>query len=284
MTVSRALRYAWLLIFTLLHQAAADCVGDTATYNESGLVVPFKNLCNKDISASVDFSDPTNEPSRASCIRRCVQKAPLCYGLDYVEDGSSRFNCWLMAGYFTENQTTASGSVNAAMLMPDFLSSLSGECIQLGIYDCWQKNGRVGTVTASSTAVSSATTNTASSASAAPTTRPGGSTSTMPASSSDSSLSTGAKAGIGAGIGVVALMGIFAAVFFLLRHWKKRNMSPQVTHGNELHPTEKYAGRANFNGMSELPSHEMQHERAELESPEPVHSQIRDGRLAASSR
>lgn len=285
MSFLRAFQYAWLLIYTLLGKAEADCIGDTATYNESGLVVPFKNLCNKDISASVDFNDPSNEPSRTYCLRRCVQKAPLCYGLDYVEDGSSQFNCWLMKGYFTEIQTTSSGSVNAAMLMPDFLSSLSGECIQLGIYGCWQKNGRVGTAIASSTAVSLASTNTAPIASSKTVSSPTSSTGALAASSSNSGLSTGAKAGIGAGVGIAALVGIITAVSLLIRRRSKRNRDAgDGIYVEELRPIEKYAGRANNDGVSELPAQDTQHGRAELESPEPLASHSRDAGLATSLR
>lgn len=190
-----------------------------------------------------------------------------------------------MKGYFTESQTTSSGSVNAAMLMPDFLSSLSGECIQLGIYGCWQKNGRVGTAIASSTAVSLASTNTASSASIATvSTSPSGSSS-IPASSSKSGLSTGAKAGIGAGIGIAALIGIIAAVFFLLkRRSKSISNAGDGIHVDEFRSSEKYAARANHHGMSELPAQDTQHGRAELESPEPLASQSRDAGLATSLR
>lgn len=280
-----AIRFSWLFILFFVHKAEADCVGDTATYNESGLVVPFKNLCNQDISASVDFSDPSNEPSRAQCISRCVQKAPLCYGLDYVEDGSSSFNCWLMSGYFTETQTTASRSVNAAMLSSEFRAALSGECIQLGIYGCWKKNGRVGTAVASSSVVSLPSTSTTSSPSAAPSVGTGGNLDSTSASSSAGSLSTGAKAGIGAGVGLAALLGIIALVVLLLRRHKKSNDSvQQVTRFDEQRPTEKYAGRSDFDGMSELPARDNEHGRAELESPEPIISRSGDSGFPVSSR
>lgn len=47
-----------LLVSTMA--APRDCQGDTSTYNQKDLVIPFKNLCGKDIQKPIDHADATH--------------------------------------------------------------------------------------------------------------------------------------------------------------------------------------------------------------------------------
>jgi hypothetical protein len=274
MNTMSAFRLSRLFGLLLIARASAqvDCTGDTYTYNQSGLVVPFRNLCGKDISAPVDFNDPTNELTRAACFDRCVRKAPLCYGFDYATPGYAQYSCWLMQGYFLESSAIPTDNVNAAMLSPDFLAGLSDDCRSLGLNGCFQKNGQLGTVTSQKSSTTtqfiSTTSSSASSSGAVATTStsvtPSSTNTARPTVSSSPSkgLSTGAKAGIGAGVGIAGLLAILAVVLVLLK--RRKRSAHYGTGPPQSHPVEKttvYSHRA------ELPAPQSHHTRAELESP-----------------
>ncbi|KAJ8112704.1 hypothetical protein OPT61_g4989 [Boeremia exigua] len=139
----RPLFRLWCLLPSLV-TAQEGCHGDTSIYNSNGLVVPFKNLCGKDIMKPVDFLDPTNERTWSDCLDRCVMKAPLCYGFDFTPYGTTAFSCWLMNATFSESDAIAqTRTVDAAMLSPEFLNSMSSDCKTLGLQGCFKKNGQI---------------------------------------------------------------------------------------------------------------------------------------------
>ncbi|KAL5120746.1 hypothetical protein ACEQ8H_001226 [Pleosporales sp. CAS-2024a] len=267
--------HAWLSLLSLLQLATAqsDCVGDTLTYNQSGLVVPFKNLCNKDISAPVDFRDPTNEPSRAYCLMRCVQKAPLCYGFDFAYPGGTNINCYLMQSPFPESSALYDPKGgNAAMLDPLFVAGLSSSCLTAGLYGCFTKNGQVQNSSSRTTSTIQTLSTTASITStvsdASGTTS--GSSSTLAPASRNNDLSPGAKAGIGVGVGVAGLLVIIGAVVLLLR--RRRKSSTQIAHEVPAPPyaMAKASTYAHRHHDVELPA-DHTHARSELESPPVEH-------------
>lgn len=255
MKIVRALQATLLSATTCIQFIAADCVGATATYNESGLIVPFENLCGQDITADVDFVDLLKEPSREHCLERCVQKAPMCYGFDYAEDDLQAFNCWLKQSAVNSGQTNASTRVNAAILMPEILGRLSPDCFSLGLHGCFKKNGQLGVVASSTASGSVATTSSAASS-----------------AGTGSGLSINAKAGIGAGLGAAAFLVIGAGVFWRLRRRRPNTLHVQRQHDvhavHELSPTEKHALALDGQELSEMPGQDTGHGRAELESTE----------------
>jgi hypothetical protein len=263
-----------LLAFTTTILAqSSSCAGDTSSYPLNGLIIPFKNLCGKDISAAVDFLDPTWETSFGDCMRKCVEKKPLCYGFDY-NLGPMQANCWLMNASFPESATTEALNprVDAAMLSSEILSGLSEDCKSLGLKGCWSKNGalaaasstaRTSTSTSTLRVVAAATTGLVTSSSGvttttAPSTTPG--TGTPPPVPSNG-LSTGAKAGIGAGVGAAALLFIGLAVIVLLKRRRKKSMQEditQVNHVPEKKPMAEYHPHPHphphpYSGTAELP-------------------------------
>lgn len=260
--------------------AQGGCRGDTSIYNLNGLVVPFKNLCGKDIQKVVDFLDPTDERTWSDCLDRCVMKAPLCYGFDFTPYGMTDYSCWLMNATFSESDaTTQTYTVDAAMLSSEFLNSLSSDCKTLGLQGCFQKNGQLGTSTrAVQTTAAAGQTSTqpnlvtlATIVTTAVTINAGGEVSTVvltmitvvstaaaattaPASDSNG-ISTGAKAGIGAGAGAIALIAILIAVVCVLkrRKRKKNNDNPPTYVGENEKIIDKDPHRR---GMAELQAHQ----------------------------
>ena len=250
-TSYRYVHLSWLLLSSPII-AQGGCRGDTSIYNQNGLVVPFKNLCGKDIQKVVDFLDPTDERTWSDCLDRCVMKAPLCYGFDFTPYGTTDFSCWLMNATFSESDAkTQTYTVDAAMLSSDFLAGLPNECRTLGLQGCFQKNGQLGvstpSVRTSSIAIPQASSQAnlvtpATIVTTAITTNAGGEVSTVvltvvtivsttgstatssPASTSNG-LSTGAKAGLGAGIGAVVLIAGLAAIFCMLKRKKRKQGS-----------------------------------------------------------
>jgi hypothetical protein len=260
MYYSRSLQHVGPIILLALTTSiiaqSSSCTGDTSSYPLNGLIIPFKNLCGKDISAPVDFLDPTWETSFGDCMRKCVEKKPLCYGFDY-NLGPMQANCWLMNASFPESATTEALNprVDAAMLSSEILSGLSEDCKSLGLKGCWSKNGalaaasstaRTSTSTSTQRIVAAATTGLVTSSSAvattaAPSATPG--TGTPPRAPSNNGLSTGAKAGIGAGVGVAALLFIGLAAIVLLKRRRNKDMqedTTQVNHVPEKKPMADY--------------------------------------------
>lgn len=288
MSISCLSLLSWLLWFLIITRtfAQSGCEGDTSTYNQNGLIVSFENLCGKDITAQVDFLDPTNELTWSDCLDRCVEKEPLCYGFDFTPPGTASFSCWLMNATFPESSAlTQSYPVDAAMLSPGVLSGLSDDCRTMGLLGCYQKNGQLGTGTTTTRIPSTTTrqrlptTSSVMTATTAVITGAGGGVttiimtvvagSTSTASSGpiphDGGLSTGAKAGIGAGIGVVVLLAGIAGGVFLLKRRKRR----EQTVGGTAHPdvSEKIVDEdSHRRGRAELPAYQSQYPRAELES------------------
>lgn len=263
----RSLFQTWSLLSSLV-AAQGGCRGDTSIYNLNGLVVPFKNLCGKDIQKVVDFLDPTDERTWSDCLDRCVMKAPLCYGFDFTPYGTTDFSCWLMNATFSESDAvTQTYTVDAAMLSPEFLNSLSGDCKTLGLQGCFQKNGQLGTgtgITSSATEMPSITSATLV-ATTAVTTKADGEVSTIVltmvtiasttaaatavSTSNSNGLSTGAKAGIGAGAGAIALVAIFLVAVCVLRRRKRKERAPLAYEGGN----EKVAyNDPHMQGMAEL--------------------------------
>jgi hypothetical protein len=263
----------WLSLFLLLvHRtlAQSDCSGPTIYYNESSLTIPFKNLCGKDISAGYDFPDPSIEPSRAYCLMRCVQKAPLCYGFDFRTPDGTGPNCYLMQAKFSESSAVYIGvNFSAGMLDAGVADGLAADCYKLGLFGCWKKNGQIsesgGTSTSSvmvSTRISMSLTATTSSVTGSSSNT--ASTSLPPLPSGG--LSTGAKAGIGAGVGAAALLVIIGLVVFILMR-RKRNTQP-VFDAAPPCTSDKNHGYAHHGGTTEL-SADQTEGRGELESPPP---------------
>ncbi|KAF2268573.1 hypothetical protein CC78DRAFT_377608 [Lojkania enalia] len=140
MSISCVFLLSWLTWNLIIRTSFAQsgCEANTSTYGQNGLVISFKNLCGRDIAAQVDFPDPTNELTRSDCINRCVEKAPLCYGLDFTRPGTVEFSCWFMNATFPESSALLqSYTVDAAMLSSEFLARLSGDCLIMGLLGCY---------------------------------------------------------------------------------------------------------------------------------------------------
>ncbi|CAI6336769.1 unnamed protein product [Periconia digitata] len=278
----------WLLAAT--HSSAqSGCEGNTSTYNKDGLVVPFKNLCGRDITAQVDFSDPTNELDWSACLDRCVGKAPLCYGFDFTPPGTASFSCWLMNSTFPEDSAVSKPYVvDAAMLDANLLSQISDDCMQLGLLGCYKKNQQLGTSTSASTTTStprsSESTTTFTPSSSVPTitsilSSAGGQPTTVimtvvttgvantgsPAPESPKyGLSTSAKAGIGGGIGGAVLVGLIAGGIFFLK--RRKRVIYDTTYDAQVDASDKIVDeRGSSQRWSELPADSSQHKRVELE-------------------
>jgi hypothetical protein len=204
--------------------------------------VPFQNLCGKDITAPVDFLDPTNERTWDNCLERCVNKAPLCYGFDFTPLGAAQFNCWLMNASFPASAAAAqSYVVDAVMLGSAFLDSLGAECRTLGLAGCWRSKGTLGegvqvsstgTLRAASATGAGTTSGAISSIGTISTTAVGTSASSLataapsapPAPASSVGLSIAAKAGIGGGAAIAMLLLIVTAIFSLFKRRKRNNV------------------------------------------------------------
>jgi hypothetical protein len=255
-------------MFTTLTFAQSNCKGETSTYDENGLVVPFKNLCGMDIGAVVDFLEATEERSWADCRKRCVEKEPLCFGFDF----GTRFDqmCWLMNASFPESSVVTKGTIDAAMLMPDFVADLSSDCRKLGLWGCFQKNGQLEAGTISRTAASAtnsstgATLSTSSSttlsmlpsnmaSSKAPTTADTTKMASPELQSDSGSLSTGAKAGIGVGVGVLVLALVLFGGFFILKRRKQPLRDTDRSLPEKTEPAQLAGERGPYD-IAELPS------------------------------
>jgi hypothetical protein len=252
-------------------EPAAGCTGAATIYNSSGLVVPFQNLCGKDISAPADFPEAFVEASFADCLARCVETKPLCYGFDFRPLGSGETNCWLKNITFDERTAVSRDFVaDAAMLSSDFLGSMADECKELGLMGCFEKNGgwrKNPTTTSSNSGASSA-----SSAMSSMTSSTAASSSTTAAPKSG--LSTGASAGIGVGVGVVVLGAVVFGVTFLLRKRKQRARNVSASGGAvEVGPGEISTGHGYVREKSAVPTElyaqHNYHHAAELEGAGP---------------
>lgn len=213
--------FGLLLATAALAQRDCEKDGATSTYNQSGLIVPFNNLCGRDIEAALDFF-ASPEQRRSDCLDRCVRQVPLCYGFDYGPYvSSSQNNCWLMNGTFpASNATNRNFVADAAMLSPDFLARLPQNCRTLGLRGCFEQNGQLDFSTSSSAAPTASSSTQRLSATTTPTETPTGSV--QRPGDSGGGLSTGAKAGIGAGIGLAALIAILSGLLFVLKRLKRR--------------------------------------------------------------
>jgi hypothetical protein len=205
-----------------------ECDGETSTYSQSGLIVPFDNLCGKDFETSTfDFAHSVQQ-RRADCLERCVKSAPLCYGFDYGPyTGQDKVNCFLRNGFLPASDAKQGiEAADSAMLNQDFLDQLPMACKDLGLRGCFEKYGHLGNCTAglaTPTASSSASTTSGVSTTAPPST--GGDR-----QQTSEGLSVGAKAGIGAGAGSAALIAILCVVLFVLKRVKrKRATTPYTT-------------------------------------------------------
>ncbi|KAF2878517.1 hypothetical protein BDV95DRAFT_601155 [Massariosphaeria phaeospora] len=285
------LQASWSLCtwFLAIAYAAAQsgCAGDTSTYDEQGLSVDFQNLCGKDITAQVDFMDPTNEATWSQCLARCVEKEPLCYGFDFTPLDTAPFNCWLMNGTFAVDTAVSQPyAVDAAMLGSELLAGLSEDCKSMGLVGCFEKNGRLGTETATAEKTPSSTSPPVTAAAAPPSTTSdalgpttivvtvtaGGATSPSAPPSPESKrrgLSTGAKAGIGAGIGVIALLGAITGGFLLLQRRNQRALGAPANIAHTGGVSEKMVDEdARAGGArSELSAQQDAYRRSELEDP-----------------
>ena len=224
----RHLCLLWLwLAASAFAQRECEKDGDTSTYNQNSLVVPFRNLCGKDVEASLDYFS-SSEPRRSDCIDRCVKQAPLCYGFDYTPyTSNSQNNCYLMNGTFKASNATYRNFVaDAGMLDPNLAIKLPKSCQSLSLRECLEKNAQlVPSASATSTSSSSSTSISTASTTSAPT---AGSSNNEQATAGTGGLSTGAKAGIGAGIGLVALIAVLSGLLLLLRRVKRRRRGAQL--------------------------------------------------------
>jgi hypothetical protein len=263
-----------LLVFTAsVIGQSSSCKGDTSSYPLNGLIIPFKNLCGKDISAPYDFLDSTWEASFGACMQKCVDKKPLCYGFDY-NLGPMQANCWLMNASFPESATTEALNprVDAAMLSSEVLDGLSADCKSLGLKECWSRNGALAasstarTLTSTQQDVAAAATGTATSTTAVATTTASSVTSgtSTPPPVPSNGLSTGAKAGIGAGVGAAALVLIGIAVIVLLKRRKNKSFQEDITQVNNV-PEKPMAAYNPHRGTAELSVQHGLYADAELE-------------------
>lgn len=253
--------HLWLtcLLTVVTRTSAQDevgCTGNSSTYNDAGLVVPFQNLCGKDIGAVVDFLDPTDEQTWYDCMTRCVKKEPLCYGYDFRPFGDVNKNCWLMNATFDADTAVYPGYVvDAAMLGPDLLNELSDDCLTLGLWGCFLKNGGIQNETTSTSPAASSTTSV--------TSTPSASSITNAAPSKSNGLSAGAKGGIVAGIVAVTVMLVGSLVAFVVVRKRKQ----RVRHAPDASAAEVSAQ----NQRIELLAHKGSYSTAELASPDSVH-------------
>lgn len=218
------------LAFFVLHHVRADCIGDTLNYNSSGIFVPFKNLCGRDINITSDFVT-RHVPDRLDCLSLCVSQATLCYGFDFNEaprPGSIN-NCYLQGGVFEERDTIPEATGNAAMLLPEFRDEYLNKCGTRGLQECLQDQL------------------------AAPT-----SGSPVNASTSQGSpaqgfrLSTGARVGIGSAIAVVVSLSIVVAGLVLLRCRKIKLSTESNIDQSQSLDSDKSAGLPDVEANHEL--------------------------------
>jgi len=222
LSLIRPLCFIWLWL-ALLALAQRDCEkdGDTSTYNQNSLVVPFDDLCGKDIEASLDYVS-SSEPRRSDCIDRCVKQAPLCYGFDYTPyTSNSQHNCYLMNGTFAASNVTYRNFVaDAGMLDLNLGSKLPKSCQTFSLRDCLEMNIQlVPSASATSTSSSSSASFPATSTTSAPT---ASSVNSEQITGGSRGLSIGAKAGIGAGVGLIALIAVLGGALLLLKRVKRK--------------------------------------------------------------
>ena len=221
----------WLLTVALA-QSECDLDGATSTYNLGELIIPFDNLCGRDIDAALEYYWSA-EQRRSDCIDRCVKHVPLCYGFDYTPYvSSSSSNCWLLNGSFPASSAVVRNYVaDAGMLNPDFLAKLPEDCKTKGLRGCLEGGSATPTAELSSSATSGISMTT--------TSLTGGDR-----EETSGGLSTGAKAGIGAGIGLAALIAILCGVLFVLKRVKrKRTTAPSAmvhqSNTGDVYPSHK---------------------------------------------
>ncbi|CAI6336592.1 unnamed protein product [Periconia digitata] len=267
----------FLLLVPRIFAQSSGCTGTFSTFERDGYTISFRNLCGKDISAPVDFPNPYFASTWSTCLELCVNKQPLCYGFDYgVPVDSALANCWLMQSEFPESSAIENtNSVNAAMLTPDMLARLPADCTSLGLAQCFRE---MKSTSSSTTPSSSSTLSTSVGTPMTVTTTVAstGTTNTSPAPpppvSPKSGLSTGAKAGIGGGIGGAAVLGIIAAGgIFGLRRRRKRAIVPETAHtggaaADANAAEEKIVDEdAKWRYRSELPANEGLHQHRSVE-------------------
>ena len=230
----------WLSSVALAQQRECDRDGELSFYNQSRLIIPFNNLCGKNITAALDYGW-TPEQRRSDCIDRCVKQAPLCYGFNYTPYiDPFQANCVLMKDLIpASNVTEAQGFVaDAAKLDPDFLAQLPDDCKSLGLRGCFEKYGHLGNITAGLATPT---------ASLSASTTPGGSTTAPPSTGEDQQqksrgLSTGDIVGIS--LGSAAFVAILNVGWCVLKRVKRKraigsyNTVQQSNNGN-THPPHK---------------------------------------------
>lgn len=131
----KSLCVVWLwLAASALAQRDCEKDGDTSTYNQNSLVVPFKNLCGRDIEAFLDYLS-SSEPRRSDCIDRCVKQAPLCYGFDYTPyTSNSQNNCYLMNGTLKASNSTYRNFVADAGMLDSNLATKLPKAVSHSVY------------------------------------------------------------------------------------------------------------------------------------------------------
>ena len=145
--------------------------------------------------------------------------------------------------------------VDAAMLGPDLLNELSDDCLTLGLWGCFLKNGGIQNETTSTSPAASSTTSV--------TSTPSASSITNAAPSKSNGLSAGAKGGIVAGIVAVTVMLVGSLVAFVVVRKRKQ----RVRHAPDASAAEVSAQ----NQRIELLAHKGSYSTAELASPDSVH-------------
>lgn len=283
MSASKDLFLPCLSWFLLLAQtfAQSSCEGNTSTYEQNGLVVPFENFCGLGLEAGINFPDSTKESSWADCQSRCVEKEPLCFGFYYNRNNTNCYQ-WYRAPY-PDTSTIPKTVGDSAMLTPDFVAGLSSDCRKLGLWGCFEKNGQFeadgSLVSSDSSSASVSTPSTLSSSSRVVSTAFSVSSNTpsptvtttniasSDAQSDDEGLSTGAKAGIGSGIGVLVLALCVVGAYFFLKGRRQRlqGVAAGSTEREKVAPVE-LAGQQDPYTTTELPAtHEpddsIQHQR-----------------------
>lgn len=201
----------WLSSVALAQQRECDRDGETSTYNQNGLTVPFDNLCGRNITAALSYGW-TPEQRRSDCIDRCVKQAPLCYGFNYTPYiDPFQANCILMKDSVPASSVTDRGLVaDAATLDPDFLAQLPDDCKTLGLRGCFEKYGHLGTGTADLATPTASSSSSTTSTTAAPSTGSG-------------DLTREEKIGIGAGLGgATGSIAILCVVWFVRRCVKRK--------------------------------------------------------------
>ena len=220
----------WLSSVALAQQRECDRDGETSTYNQNGLTVPFDNLCGRNITAALSYGW-TPEQRRSDCIDRCVKQAPLCYGFNYTPYlDPFQANCILMKDSVPASNVTDRGLVaDAATLNPDFLAQLPDDCKTLGLRGCFEKYGHLGTGTADLATPTASSSSSTTSTTAAPSTGSGG-------------LTMEQKVGISAGFGgAAASIAMLCVALYVLRCVKRKRATGsyntvQQSNNGDTHP------------------------------------------------